>query len=118
MQGAVVKHGRTLRTVVCLLCLECWLIADVLIAPTGSDTSGNVTDEIPIGTQVTFMMGVTVDNNSNLTPNNIKASDSLNAKLELGGGKPSIINSQAKGVVSWHLFRETIREGRITIITV
>ena len=99
MQRAMVNHGRTLRTFVCLLCLECWLIADVLIAPIDSDTNGNVTDEIPIGTQVPFMMGVTVDNDSNLTPNNIKVNDSLNAELELGEGEPSIINSQAKGIV-------------------
>jgi hypothetical protein len=98
--------------------LQFWFIVAILIAPIDSDTNGNVTDEIPIGTQVPLTMGVTVDDDSNLTPNNIKVSDSLSAELELGEAEPSIINSQTKGVVSWHLFRETIREGRITIITV
>lgn len=96
----------------------CWLSAAALSVPIDSDTSGNVTDEITIGTQVTFTMGVTVDNGSDLTPNNIKVSDSLSAELELGEAEPSIIDSQAKGVVSWHLYRETVREDRITIITV
>lgn len=82
MQIAMVNHGRTLRTFVCLLCLECWLFAAVLIMPTNSDTNSNVTAEIPIGKQVTFMMGVTVDNDSNLTLNNIKMSDNLSAEFE------------------------------------
>ncbi len=118
MQIAMVNHGRAFRAFVCLLCLECWLISAVLIASTNSDTNSYVTDKVLIGTQVTFTMGVTVNIGLDLTPNNITVSDILSAELELGEAEPSIIDSQAKGVVSWHLIRETVREDRITIITV